>query len=128
MFWVRRVPQRARRRRGRRHSERIELRQALRNLVVNAMDVQPEGGHVLVTVTCDAAGTCFQVEDAGPGVSAEIVDRIREPFFTTRAEGTGLGLALVHSIADLHGGELDLDAAPSSLGGACFRLRIPSRA
>jgi len=108
--------------------ERIELRQALRNLVVNAMDVQPEGGRVLVTVTCDAAGTCFQVEDAGPGVSAEIVDRIREPFFTTRAEGTGLGLALVHSIADLHGGELDLDAAPSSLGGACFRLRIPSRA
>lgn len=108
--------------------ERIELRQALRNLIVNAMDAQPEGGCVRVTVHGDASWTEFEVEDAGPGVSPEIADRIREPFFTTRAEGTGLGLALVHSIADLHGGELELCANPSSLGGACFHLRIPTQA
>ncbi|MDA0947632.1 MAG: HAMP domain-containing sensor histidine kinase, partial [Planctomycetota bacterium] len=108
--------------------ERIELRQALRNLIVNAMDAQPKGGTVRVTVAACDAWTTFQVDDAGCGVSAEIADRVREPFFTTRAEGTGLGLALVHSIADLHGGELELDAEPSCLGGACFRLRVPSQA
>jgi signal transduction histidine kinase len=108
--------------------ERIELRQALRNLIVNAMDAQPKGGTVRITVDSCDAWTTFQVDDAGPGVSAEIADRVREPFFTTRAEGTGLGLALVHSIADLHGGELELDAEPSRLGGACFRLRVPSQA
>jgi signal transduction histidine kinase len=70
----------------------------------------------------------FTVDDAGPGVSSDVAQRIFEPFFTTRAQGTGLGLALVHSIAELHGGKLQLDPLPSPLGGARFFLTIPNAA
>lgn len=108
-------------------AEPVELRQALRNLLVNAMDAQPEGGTVRVSTSREGSTIVFTVEDAGPGIAPELAERIREPFFTTRAEGTGLGLALVHSIAELHGGSLELDADRSELGGACFRLILPTR-
>ena len=107
--------------------DRIKLRQALRNLVSNAMDVQPDGGQVEVTVTESGGRVLFAVSDAGPGVPAEVRDQIFDPFFTTRADGTGLGLALVSTIAALHGGSVDVDREPSSMGGALITLSVPLR-
>jgi len=103
----------------------VKLRQALRNLVSNAADAQPTGGAVRVHVAERGADLVIEVEDDGPGVPHELRSRILEPFFTTRAEGTGLGLALTHTIAQLHGGVVEIDDAAAPLRGAAFRLRFP---
>lgn len=108
-------------------ADRLKLRQALRNLVANALDVQPTGGQVRVTATREADDVVFRVEDAGPGVPEEVRGRLLDPFFTTRAEGTGLGLSLVNTIAELHGGRVEISPRPSSLGGADIALRFPLR-
>jgi signal transduction histidine kinase len=105
--------------------DRIKLRQAIRNLIANALVVQPHGGRVRVELAQVAGDVQVRVLDAGPGVPAAIQARIFDPFYTTRPEGTGLGLALVAVIARLHGGEAALSPRPSHLGGAEFLLRIP---
>jgi len=107
--------------------DRIKLRQALRNLIANALDAQPEGGALRVSIRTDSQDVEVRVSDGGPGVPAELRRRILEPFFTTRADGTGLGLALVSKIAQLHGGSLDLAPSPGPLGGAEFLIRFPTR-
>jgi signal transduction histidine kinase len=106
-------------------ADRIKVRQALRNLVANALQAQPEGGVVDVSITADGKDVLFRVQDAGPGIAPELRSRVAEPFFTTRAEGTGLGLALVHSIAELHGGRLEVSPSRSPLGGADIAFRLP---
>ncbi|MDE0903781.1 MAG: sensor histidine kinase [Planctomycetota bacterium] len=105
-------------------AEPTEVRQALRNLVLNALDMQPNGGQVIIHIQQEDNSIVFSVEDSGPGVAPDVAHRVFEPFFTTRAEGTGLGLALVRSIAELHGGHLQLDPNPSPLGGACFHFSL----
>ncbi len=107
--------------------DRIKLRQALRNLISNAMQAQPEGGEVHVSLELEADEVVARVSDAGPGISPELAGRVFDPFFTTRAQGTGLGLALVGNIAQLHGGRVDVSRAPAPLGGAEVTLRIPFR-
>lgn len=106
-------------------ADRIKVRQALRNLVANALQAQPDGGVVDVSIARDGNDVVFRVSDAGPGVPPSLRARVAEPFFTTRAEGTGLGLALVHSIAELHGGRLEISSTPAALGGADIAFRIP---
>ncbi|MFT4539846.1 MAG: PAS domain S-box-containing protein [Planctomycetota bacterium] len=103
----------------------IKIRQAVRNLVANAIDAQPDGGAVRVIVTHDETDVTIHVHDAGPGISPDIANKITEPFFTTRPEGTGLGLALVHTIVRLHGGSIEVSPSPSLFGGAHMFLRIP---
>ena len=105
--------------------DRIQLRQALRNLIANAIDVQPSGGLVRIEATSDGAHVELRVHDSGPGIPPDAVGLVTDPFFTTRADGTGLGLALVHTVARLHGGQLEVCPAPGPLGGADMRLVIP---
>jgi len=106
-------------------ADRIKLRQAVRNLISNAVEAQGERPRVHVRARREDDSLVVSVADAGPGVPAELRARILDPFYTTRPEGTGLGLALVSLIARLHGGELTLSDEPSELGGAEFTLRIP---
>ncbi|MCP3914802.1 MAG: PAS domain S-box protein [bacterium] len=106
-------------------ADRIKLRQSIRNLVANALDAQPTGGAVEVEATSVADEILIHVRDAGPGIPIEWIGRVADPFFTTRSDGTGLGLALVHTIAGLHGGALDIRRGPCELGGAEVTLRIP---
>ncbi len=108
-------------------ADRIKVRQAARNLVANACEAQPTGGPIRIETITQARGVELIVSDGGPGVSPENVDRICDPFFTTRAEGTGMGLALVQRVAELHGGGLELRTPPSPLEGASFSLAIPSQ-
>lgn len=105
--------------------DRIKLRQALRNLVANAFDAQPHGGAVHVELTASERELTLRATDAGPGISDALRTRVLEPFFTTRAEGTGLGLALVSEIARLHGGRIEIASGPSPLGGADVALILP---
>jgi signal transduction histidine kinase len=104
-------------------ADRIQLRQALRNLIANAMDVLPEGGRVRVSAKAEGDELVFRVADSGPGLSDEARQRVFDPFYTTRADGTGLGLALVAALARAHGGSVRVERGP--LGGAEFTLRIP---
>jgi signal transduction histidine kinase len=108
-------------------ADRIKLRQAIRNMIANAVDAQPEGGRVHVSLALEADEVVVRVTDAGPGIPAELRRRVLDPFFTTRAQGTGLGLALVGTIAQLHGGRVDVSPLPAPLGGADVSLRIPFR-
>jgi signal transduction histidine kinase len=100
------------------------LRQVLANLLGNAAVAQGVGDvAVAVEVDADGAAVRLRVRDRGPGVAPEVRARLFEPFFTTRANGTGLGLAVSRRIAEAHGGSLQLVEAPGP--GATFELRLP---
>ncbi len=105
--------------------DRIKLRQAIRNLVANAIDIQPEGGAVDVELLQESGDILVCVRDAGPGVPDDLRGKITDPFFTTRAEGTGLGLALASTIAQVHGGRVEVSPEASRLGGAEIFIRFP---
>jgi nitrogen fixation/metabolism regulation signal transduction histidine kinase len=100
------------------------LRQALLNLVKNAVDAVGRGGTVKVSVFADDADhVAVDVADNGPGVDVDVREQIFSPFFTSKKEGTGLGLVVAREIAREHGG--DVSVGDSDLGGAAFRLRLP---
>jgi signal transduction histidine kinase len=100
-------------------ADRELLRQALFNLIQNAVYWSPEGGTVEVVIQRGHAGRHrIEVADRGPGVPADSVPQLFSPYFTTRANGTGLGLALVRRIAAAHGWEVGY--APRPGGGAIF--------
>lgn len=100
------------------------VRDALSNLLLNALQATPAGGRVAIDSICDGESIQFSVSDSGPGITAELQARIWEPFFTTRQRGTGLGLAIVRKRMEEAGGTARL--APSRNGqGARFELRLP---
>jgi signal transduction histidine kinase len=101
------------------------LRRALLNLMLNAIDVLPDGGHIVTTSYCGTDRIELEVADTGPGLSEEQQRRAFEPFYSTKSGGTGLGLAIVHRVAEVHGG--DVSAANCPEGGAAFTLRLPVR-
>lgn len=114
----------------------IQLRQAFGNIIDNALDAMPHGGSLSIssalvsnhpfaagkeTVTLDASE--IHIKDTGTGIAKEDLERIFQPFFTKKAKGTGLGLALVRKVIDMHAGEVE---ASSILGkGSEFIIRIP---
>jgi len=105
-------------------ADRDMIRRAILNLLLNALDVMPDGGEIAITAESSAEGLSIEVADSGPGLSLEARNRAFEPFFTTKSNGTGLGLAIVERIAVAHGGEIFASDGP--LGGAAFTLRIPA--
>ena len=104
-------------------ADRDQLAQLLHNLVRNAEEAMPSGGEVTVRTRAEADRAVLEVEDTGPGIPPEERSRVLEPGVTTKASGTGLGLALGTRIAQGHGGTLEIDGGPG--GGALIRLRIP---
>jgi signal transduction histidine kinase len=97
------------------------------NLVRNGIDAAGEGGTVRLDVKpASGGGLDVVVSDNGPGVPEAQREQIFQPFFTTRADGTGLGLVVAREIAREHGGDVVVD--DSDLGGAAFIVRLPARA
>jgi PAS domain S-box-containing protein len=106
------------------------LQQVILNIVQNAIDASPEGGKVQVSTMRESApGTpavalgVVAVRDFGPGISAEQRRHLFEQFYTTKAGGTGLGLALSKQIMERHNGSIDIHSAPRE--GALVRMLIP---
>jgi signal transduction histidine kinase len=102
-----------------------QVRRALDNLILNAVQNTPPGGVVTVAAAERDGKLRFRVSDTGPGVPADVGERLFEPFATARADGTGLGLAIARDIARAHGGEARLVSNTSS--GAVFEIELPWR-
>jgi len=102
------------------------LEEALLNLVANGIEATPPGGEVVVEVRPGADRIEILVRDTGRGIPPEALQRLGTPFFTTREEGTGLGVALARSVMALHGGSLCYESEPGK--GTTVTARLPSRA
>ena len=108
--------------------DRASLGQALLDLAVNALQALSESGTRAPRLDLRAestpdGGVTFTVADNGPGVAPELRERIFHPFFTSRAQGTGVGLAQVQRVVTGHGGTIQVEGRPG--GGAVFRLHLP---
>jgi two-component system sensor histidine kinase HydH len=104
------------------------LSQLVLGLLTNASEAVGEGGRVALRVSAARDAVVLEVADSGPGVSPEDAERVFEPFYTTKASGTGLGLAMSARIVESHAGEIEVvqGAGTGTLGsGACFRIRLP---
>jgi PAS domain S-box-containing protein len=106
------------------------LVQVFVNLLTNARDASPDGGHIRVSGNLDSYSAIIEVIDEGSGIPEDQLDHIFEPFYTTKApdKGTGLGLSLVYSIVEEHYGNIQVEspADPESGAGTCVRLRLPA--
>jgi len=100
------------------------LRDALSNLLLNALQATPNGGRVELIAAASDSELLISVQDSGAGVAADLRERIWEPFFTTRQRGTGLGLAIVRKRVQEVGGSASLDVSRNGRG-ALFVLRLP---
>jgi len=101
------------------------LEEVLANLIKNAREALGSGGHIwLSAVDKSQHGIELAVEDDGPGIPESVLADLFKPFHTTKAEGTGIGLALCKKIVDEHGGQIT--AGRSARGGARIAIRLPS--
>lgn len=99
-----------------------QLVQVILNLVLNAIQILPAGGHIWIRCGGDENDAWFEVADDGPGIPPALRGRIPEPFLTGRPGGMGLGLTVVQEIVRLHGGTLEIGEAEA--GGARFRVSM----
>ncbi|MFH1893454.1 MAG: ATP-binding protein [Candidatus Zixiibacteriota bacterium] len=110
-------------------ADRFSIRQALLNLMLNARDAQPNGGQLDITVTGTGKSGTREIQivmaDQGAGISAGILDRVFDPFFTTREKGSGLGLYVVKSVIEAHSGTISIK--PGDNGGAVVTVILPAK-
>ena len=102
-----------------------QLRQVFTNLIINGLQAMPEGGELVVDVASDVSRErmCVTVCDDGVGIPAEDMGRLFTPFFSTKTQGTGLGLAVSYGIVSDHGGEITVISSPGN--GALFTVLLP---
>ena len=101
------------------------LRRAVLNLLLNSLDVMPDGGTITISALSADGMVELAVADTGPGIPEDALPKVFEPFFTTKEGGTGLGLTIVMRIAEAHHGRVIAENPPG--GGACIRIQWPSR-
>lgn len=104
-------------------ADEVLLRQALTNLLQNALEAMPDGGELKIKGFINDL-VCISIADTGHGIPESIRDKIFLPFYTTKERGTGLGLAIVHKIVVSHGGELKVDTGDK---GTTFTIRFPMK-
>ena len=101
-----------------------QLRQALDNLVRNAVEATPEGGRVSLAARRESGGHAVEVRDTGRGIEPDHLPRIFDLYFTTKADGTGVGLAVTQQIVTAHGGTIEVDSRPGA--GTTMTVRLPA--
>ena len=107
--------------------DRVQLQQVVLNLVLNAAEamgsIQTGARELSITTEQDQTGVLVAVSDSGPGINPELLDRVFEPFYTTKASGIGMGLSICRSIIEAHGGRLWAEA--NQPRGAVFQFTLP---
>ena len=107
-------------------ADRAQLQTVVSNLVKNALDAMDHAGRLTLTLRPRGEDIELLVEDDGPGIPADVGDRLFTPYFTTKgSRGMGLGLAMTHRIVLEHRGTIEVGEAPG--GGASFAIRLPAR-
>ncbi len=108
----------------------IQIESVLNNLAVNAADAMPDGGDINITTSFDEKNRKVVVvfEDTGTGIPEDVIEKIFDPFFSTKetGKGTGLGLAVSYSIIEQHRGTIEVRSAPGK--GTVFTIRFPVKA
>jgi signal transduction histidine kinase len=102
-----------------------QLQQVFFNILLNSVDAIPEGGKITVTTRYDENSKTVVVvlRDTGKGIPAELMEKIFQPFFTTKGKGTGLGLAISKRIIEEHSGAIEV--ANQLSGGVAFTITLP---
>jgi signal transduction histidine kinase len=100
------------------------LKQAVMNILRNALDAMPGGGRLAVRLARQGGEVLLEVGDTGPGIPPETRERVFELYYSTKQKGSGIGLAMTYRALQLHNGDVEVDTAPG--GGALFRLRLPA--
>jgi len=108
-------------------ADSVQLEQVLLNLALNAIAAMPGGGTLTFKVTRQDTAVRIDVIDTGHGIATEVKSQIFDPYFTTRPEGTGMGLALCHKIVQQHGGTIDFRSGDDrgNLPGTEFTVLLP---
>jgi two-component system NtrC family sensor kinase len=103
-----------------------QMRQVVLNIILNAADAMPQGGRIRIHSSFEpkTKHVVLRISDTGPGIPAEIQNRMFEPFFTTKKTGTGLGLAIVYGIMERHKGSLKVESAPGR--GTTMIVTLPT--
>jgi len=102
------------------------LKQLLLNLLLNGVQAMPAGGTLTVAADADKDHLRLTVADQGAGIEPDSMAKIFEPYFTTKANGSGLGLSIARRIADAHGGRITAESAPGQ--GSRFQVLLPFNA
>lgn len=105
-------------------ADRSQIAQLIQNLVINAVQAMPEGGVVRASLVIEEGRLRLDVDDEGPGVAEPLRTSIFDPYFTTKARGSGLGLAVCLAVARGHGGDISVSDSPR--GGARFTVYLPT--
>ena len=104
------------------------MRQALLNLVLNGMQAMPDGGQMRLRLRREHTFAVVDVIDQGEGIAEDILPRIFDLYFTTKAKGSGIGLAMTYRILQMHGGALEVRSTPDAAAadrGTTFTLHLP---
>src|SRR5207247_2040467 len=101
-----------------------QLKRAIQNLLLNAIDAMPTGGELTVRTKRTEGGVRLDVGDTGEGLTDEECKRLFTPYYTTKQHGTGLGLAIVQSVVADHGGRISVES--KSGGGTTFHMELPA--
>jgi len=103
--------------------DRDLLKQAMLNVVVNAIQAMPEGGELLFEATAGEDTAELRISDSGSGISDDLRDKIFRLYFSTKQQGSGIGLAMTFRIVQLHDGTIDFTSEPGK--GTTFLIRLP---
>jgi two-component system sensor kinase FixL len=110
------------------YADRVQVQQVLLNLIRNGIDAMQESGArrkalTITSAVTDQGWSQVSVADTGPGIAPEVLERLFQPFMTTKPQGMGVGLSISRSIIEAHGGRIWAEANPG--GGALFRFTLP---
>jgi signal transduction histidine kinase len=107
------------------YGDEDQIRQVLLNLVLNAVEAMPNGGHIVITGEVEGTTVILKLINDGPPIPDDALDHIFEPFFTTKPGGAGLGLFISHHIIQQHGGTLRVEniSEPPSVA---FEITLPT--
>ncbi len=103
--------------------DEVQIKSALLNIIVNAIQAMPNGGKITIMISKERRLGIISIEDNGIGIPSENLERIFAPFFTTKPEGNGFGLAEVHKIIQAHGGTIEVASVEGK--GSIFTIRLP---